>query len=66
MNPLCVHCSKPLRKCKRTIPLVVGDEGDGIPLEIHFSCLGKIRKQKWDEDFEKLRLYLETKNIKLL
>lgn len=54
---LCVHCSKPLRKCKRV---------DIVGREIHFSCIEKIRKEKWEQDYEDLRLYLKTKGINLL
>ena len=51
---LCEHCQKPLRRCK-TI--------DVVDRTIHFSCIKKIKKQRYDEALEKLRNYLETKNI---
>jgi hypothetical protein len=57
MKPICVHCGKVLRKCKRI---------DIPDREIHFSCIEKLRKEKWEEDYEELRLYLKTKGINLL
>lgn len=53
----CVECGKSLRKCKRV---------DFIDRNIHFSCIEKLRKQKWAEDFKKLKEFLATKNINLL
>ena len=53
----CEHCSKSLRKTKRI---------DFIDRKLHFSCIEKLKKQKWDEDFDKLKEYLKTKNIELL
>lgn len=57
MKPPCVHCGKPLRKCKRV---------DIVGREIHFSCIEKIRRQKWEDDLELLRLFLASKNVVLL
>lgn len=54
---ICEHCHKPLRRCKRV---------DIVGRTIHFSCIEKIRKQKWEEDFEKLRAFLASKGIQLL
>jgi hypothetical protein len=57
MNHPCVHCGKSLRKCKRV---------DIVGREIHYYCIEKIRKQKWQDDYELLRLFLASKNIKLV
>lgn len=53
----CVECGKSLRRCKRV---------DIIGRNIHFSCIEKLRKQKWEEDFEKLKELLASKNLNLL
>ena len=53
----CIHCNKPLRKTKRV---------DFVDRKIHFSCIEKLKKEKWEEDLEKLTEYLKSKNIELL
>jgi hypothetical protein len=50
----CIECGKPLRKCKRV---------DIEDREIHYSCIEKNRKKKWEEDYEKLKEFLASKNI---
>jgi hypothetical protein len=57
MNQLCVHCGKPLRKCKRV---------DFVDRTIHFSCIEKIKRQKYQENLMKLIYMLKSKNINLL
>jgi hypothetical protein len=54
---LCEHCNKPLRHCKRV---------DVVDRTIHFSCIKKIKKERYEEALEKLRNYLERKNIRLI
>jgi hypothetical protein len=57
MKQPCLHCGKSLRRCKRI---------DVVDRELHFSCIEKLKKIKWEEDLELLRSYLKTKNIRLL
>jgi hypothetical protein len=52
---LCEYCKESLRRCKN----------DFVGRRHHFKCIEIMRKIKWDEDFEKLRLYLESKCILL-
>lgn len=53
----CEYCDKPLRRCKR-----IDVEGRTI----HFSCIEKLRKIKWDEDYQKLKDFLLSKGVLLL
>lgn len=54
---ICEHCHKPLRRCKRV---------DFIDRTIHFSCMKKRKKIQFEEDYEKLRAFLASKQIHLL
>lgn len=54
---LCLHCNKALRKCKRL---------DVIDRKMHYSCIAKIKKIQFEEDYEKLRDFLACKGIQLL
>ena len=54
---LCEFCNKALRRCKRV---------DFPNRTIHFACIQKLRKIKWERDLEELRLYLESKNISIV
>ena len=53
----CLECGKSLRKCKRV---------DFIDRKMHFSCIEKVKKRHFEEDYEKLREFLASKNIQLL
>jgi hypothetical protein len=53
----CEHCYKPLRRCKRL---------DFIGRTIHFSCIEKIKKQRFRENLLELVNILKKKNISLL
>ena len=53
----CEHGNKSLRKTKRV---------DFVDRKIHFSCITKLKKEKWDEDLKKLAEYLKSKSIELL
>lgn len=54
---LCEHCQKPLRRCKRV---------DIVNRTIHFACIKKIQKQRYDEALERLVKYLKEKNVILV
>lgn len=53
----CQHCYKPLRRCKRL---------DFVGRTIHFSCIEKIKKERYKENLKKLVEILKRKNITLL
>ena len=57
MKPVCCHCFKPLRKCKRV---------DIVDREIHFACIEKIQNERYKQLLEELRSMLRRKNIILL
>ena len=57
MKESCVHCGRSLRRCKRI---------DIVDRKIHYSCIEKIRRQKWKDDYERLRCFLATKNVLLV
>ena len=57
MKQSCVQCGNPLRRCKRI---------DFVDRKLHFSCIEKLKKEKWEEDLKKLTEYLKSKNIELL
>lgn len=54
---VCLHCNKALRRCKRF---------DVIDRKMHYSCIEKIKKIQFEEDYEKLRAFLASKGIQLL
>jgi hypothetical protein len=53
----CEHCGKPLRRCKRV---------DVVDMTIHFACIKKIQKQRYDDALERLVKYLKEKNVILV
>lgn len=54
---LCEYCNKPLRKCKRV---------DFTDRKIHFNCIKKIQKKRYEEAFNKLRELLKSNDIFLI
>lgn len=53
----CLECGKSLRKCKRV---------DFQDRTMHFSCIEKVKKRQFEEDYQKLSEFLASKNIRLL
>lgn len=53
----CEYCCKSLRRCKRL---------DFVGRSLHFSCIEKLRKIKWDEDYQQLKDFLISKGVLLI
>jgi hypothetical protein len=57
MMQKCDFCFKSLRKCKRV---------DFSDRTLHFSCIAKIKKIRWEEDYQRLKDFLLSKGVLLL
>jgi hypothetical protein len=53
----CEYCDKPLRRCKR-----IDVEGRTM----HFSCIEKLKKERYQQKLQELIDYLKSKNIELI
>lgn len=57
MKQKCEYCCKSLRRCKRL---------DFIDRNMHFSCIEKIKKIRYEEAFNRLKEFLNSKGVFLL
>jgi hypothetical protein len=57
MPKKCDYCCKSLRRCLRV---------DFQDRTMHFSCIEKIKKIRWEEDYNRLKNFLLSKGVLLL